>query len=150
MKLTIRKATLQDADIIVKFNKAMALETEDKILDDDTLTKGVNQLFDDPKKGFYLLAEADGEVAGQLMITTEWSDWRNGNFWWIQSVYVKPDFRHKGIYRRLHETVLKMVRENRDICGIRLYVDTFNISAQETYRKLGMDKSNYIIMEGKI
>ncbi|MDP7128378.1 MAG: GNAT family N-acetyltransferase, partial [Candidatus Marinimicrobia bacterium] len=99
---------------------------------------------------FYLLAEADGQVAGQLMITTEWSDWRNGNFWWIQSVYVKPDFRHKGIYCRLHETVLKMVRENRDICGIRLYVDTFNISAQETYRKLGMDKSNYIIMEGKI
>ena len=96
MKLTIRKATLQDAEIIVKFNKAMALETEDKLLDDDTLTKGVNQLFDDPKKGFYLLAEADGQVAGQLMITTEWSDWRNGNFWWIQSVYVKPDFRHKG------------------------------------------------------
>lgn len=149
MKITIREATRQDVEIIVKFNKAMALETEDKILDDDTLIKGVNQLFDDPKKGFYLLAEADNEVAGQLMVTTEWSDWRNGDFLWIQSVYVKPEFRCRGIYRRLYETVMQMAKESRDVCGIRLYVDKSNHAAQETYRKLKMDESNYIIMENK-
>ncbi len=149
MKITIREATRQDVEIIVKFNKAMALETEDKILDDDTLTKGVNQLFDDSKKGYYLLAEADSEVAGQLMVTTEWSVWRNGDFLWIQSVYVKPEFRRFGVYRRLHKTVMLMAKESRDVCGIRLYVDKSNHAAQETYRKLGMDKSNYIIMESK-
>ena len=147
MIIRIRKATRQDAEIIVKFNKAMALETENKTLDDDTLSKGVNHLFYEPNKGFYLLAEVNDEIAGQLMITTEWSDWRNSDFWWIQSVYVKSEFRRKGIYRQLHETVLKMVRENRELCGIRLYVDKSNVVAQETYRKLGMDESNYIIMK---
>ncbi|MFQ6608786.1 MAG: GNAT family N-acetyltransferase [Fidelibacterota bacterium] len=147
MTITIRKATKEDIKIIVNFNKAMALETENKVLQDKTITKGVARLFNDPVKGFYLLAETDDNVVGQLMITTEWSDWRNGDFWWIQSVYVKPEFRRQGIYRLLHDTVQRMVRNNPDICGIRLYVEETNYIAQETYHKLGMSHTTYRMME---
>ena len=97
--LTIRRATVDDAETLARFNEAMAAETEDKTLDPDTVRAGVRAVFDKPEQAFYLVAERDGSIIGSLMITTEWSDWRNANFWWIQSVYVRPAARRAGIYR---------------------------------------------------
>ena len=99
--------------------------------------------------GFYLVAESDdGEIAGGLMVTFEWSDWRNGCFWWIQSVYVMPAFRRQGIYRDLYGYVRKMAEERGGVCGFRVYVEKDNVSAKETYRKLGMEECDYRMFEG--
>jgi len=125
----------------------MALETEGKTLDYITLKQGVSEVLSDPLKGFYLIAVFSGSVVGQLMITSEWSDWRNGYFWWIQSVYVKPENRLHGIYRALNEEVLSLAKNNGNICGIRLYVDRDNTIAQRVYHNLGMSTSNYDMYE---
>ena len=136
-----------DISNIVGFNNAMALETEGKTLDYITLKQGVSEVLSDPLKGFYLIAVFSGSVVGQLMITSEWSDWRNGYFWWIQSVYVKPENRLHGIYRALNEEVLSLAKNNGNICGIRLYVDRDNTIAQRVYHNLGMSTSNYDMYE---
>ena len=136
-----------DISNIVGFNNAMALETEGKTLDHITLKQGVSEVLSDPLKGFYLIAVFSGTVVGQLMITSEWSDWRNGYFWWIQSVYVKPENRLHGIYRALNEEVLSLAKNNGNICGIRLYVDRDNTIAQRVYHNLGMSTSNYDMYE---
>jgi len=136
-----------DISNIVGFNNAMALETEGKTLDYITLKQGVSEVLSDPLKGFYLIALFSGTVVGQLMITSEWSDWRNGYFWWIQSVYVKPENRLHGIYRALNEEVLSLAKNNGNICGIRLYVDRDNTIAQRVYHNLGMSTSNYDMYE---
>ena len=136
-----------DISNIVGFNNAMALETEGKTLDYITLKQGVSEVLSDPLKGFYLIAVFSGSVVGQLMITSEWSDWRNGYFWWIQSVYVKPENRVHGIYRALNEEVLSLAKNNGNICGIRLYVDRDNTIAQRVYHNLGMSTSNYDMYE---
>lgn len=136
-----------DISNIVGFNNAMALETEGKTLDYITLKQGVSEVLSDPLKGFYLIAVFSGTVVGQLMITSEWSDWRNGYFWWIQSVYVKPENRLHGIYRALNEEVLSLAKNNGNICGIRLYVDRDNTIAQRVYHNLGMSTSNYDMYE---
>ena len=125
----------------------MASETEDKALDPITLQQGVSEVLRNPEKGFYLLAVLSETVVGQLMITYEWSDWRNGYFWWIQSVYVNQDHRKRGIYKALNEEVLNLARLNGGICGIRLYVDKDNTAAQQVYRNLGMSESNYDMYE---
>ena len=145
--IIIRKATYLDISNIVGFNNAMALETEGKTLDYITLKQGVSEVLSDPLKGFYLIAVFSGTVVGQLMITSEWSDWRNGYFWWIQSVYVKPENRLHGIYRALNEEVLSLAKNNGNICGIRLYVDRDNTIAQRVYHNLGMSTSNYDMYE---
>ena len=145
-----RFAERDDRDVIVAFNRAMAAETEHMKLRKDILTAGVRRVFDAPEKGFYLLAEIDGQPAAQLMVTREWSDWRNADFWWIQSVYVNPDFRRKGIYRSLHAEVVRLAERNGNVCGIRLYVDKTNTVAQTAYLKLGMNKSRYVMMEQDI
>ena len=129
------------------FNIAMASETEDKALDPITLQQGVSEVLSNPVKGFYLLAVFSETIVGQLMITSEWSDWRNGYFWWIQSVYVKRDHRKRGVYKALNEEVLNLARLNGGICGIRLYVDKDNTAAQQVYRNLGMSESNYDMYE---
>ncbi|MBU0961501.1 MAG: GNAT family N-acetyltransferase [Proteobacteria bacterium] len=147
MKRTIRKAVVEDAQIIASFNSAMAKETEGIILQPERIAKGVKTLLQDSTLGFYLLAEEEGEAIGSLMITTEWSDWRNGLFWWIQSVYVKEEKRRQGVFRDLHRTVIKLADENQDVCGFRLYVENENHTAMKTYQSLGLDETHYKIFE---
>ncbi|MBD3290542.1 GNAT family N-acetyltransferase [candidate division KSB1 bacterium] len=146
-EIQVRKATITDAEHIIKFNIAMAKETEDKALPLEKITAGVMRLLEKPEHGFYLLAEKEGQIAGSLMITYEWSDWRDGLFWWIQSVYVKPEFRRTGIYRSLYTHVKMLAEKDGTVCGFRLYVEKENFIAQKTYRSLGMQKTNYIIYE---
>lgn len=145
--ITIRKATPQDIDAIVAFQQNMAQETEGKTLDAALLREGIEAMFSSPEKGFYLVAEAEGRPVGDLMITYEWSDWRNATFWWIQSVYVDADWRRKGVYRAMHDHVYSIANSRDDICGIRLYVERSNHVAQQTYSSLGMSKSHYDLYE---
>jgi len=156
MSLTIRQATAEDRDRIVLFNQAMAKETEGRILDRETLTRGVGAMLDDPDRGRYFVAEAprgdDGavsaadDIVGQLAVTTEWSDWRNGAVWWIQSVYVAKSHRRRGVYRQIHLHVRDMARAS-GVVGLRLYVERDNESAQAVYAALGMHPSTYVMFE---
>lgn len=146
-RITIRKATLQDVDDIVRFQQNMALETEGKALDESLLRQGITSVFGPGDKGFYLVAESDETVVGSLLITYEWSDWRNATFWWIQSVFVDADWRRQGVYRTMHNYVHEIASSREDICGIRLYVERGNRIAQETYNSLGMAHSHYDLYE---
>src|SRR6185437_14921681 len=126
----------------VECNAAMALETEHKALDRDVLTRGTQAVFDDPRRGFYLIAELDGERAGCLLITYEWSDWRNGDWWWFQSVYVTKPARRAGVFRALYADVERRARAGGAV-GLRLYVERNNERAQQTYASLGMEEEAY-------
>jgi GNAT superfamily N-acetyltransferase len=148
--MEIRLALERDIEAMVGFNQAMAFETEGKHLDAAVLTSGVGAVFRDDQKGFYVVAEDEGRIIGGLMVTSEWSDWRDSWFWWIQSVYILPDYRGRGIYRLLYEFVRKRARERGDVCGFRLYVEKENVSAQRVYEKLGMEISHYLMYEEKI
>lgn len=145
--IQIRMASPRDAPELVEFNRAMARETEALELDPDTVAAGVQAMFDRPERGFYVVADAGGRLAGSLMITTEWSDWRNGLFWWIQSVYVPPGHRRRGVYRNLYRFVYALSRERPEVCGFRLYVEQENHRAQDTYRSLGMHRTRYLLYE---
>ena len=145
--MNIRLARKNDVDSLVEFNQAMALETEGKSLDSDVLRPGVAAVFDDPGKGFYVVADDNGTIAGGLLVTFEWSDWRNGWFWWIQSVYIRPEHRGKAIYSRLYDFVKALAEERRDICGFRLYVEKENEHALRVYEKVGMAKTYYLMYE---
>ncbi len=142
-----RDASVTDSAAIIGFQLAMARETEDLDLDGGILSRGVEAVFDDPAKGRYFVAEADGRVIGSLMITYEWSDWRNGTVWWIQSVYVIPEFRRKGVYAGLYSHVKAMVAPKPEIRGLRLYVDNRNVPAQQVYTRLGMEGEHYRVFE---
>jgi ribosomal protein S18 acetylase RimI-like enzyme len=144
---TIRGGRPEDAEVIAGFNRAMAEETEAKKLDHGISVAGVRALLERPQHGTYTVAESGGEVVGSLMITTEWSDWRNGFFWWVQSVYVIPSFRRQGVYRALYGHVRMSARCQTDVCGIRLYVENENTGAQKTYESLGMQKTGYRLYE---
>lgn len=143
----VRSATPADAPTIAGFQEAMAAETEDKPLDPAIVLAGVEGLFARPAHGFYLVAERQGAVAGSLMVTPEWSDWRGGFFWWIQSVYVHPEHRRGGVYRALHEAVLSRAADDGDVIGVRLYVERENEGARAVYRRLGMDETPYRLYE---
>jgi GNAT superfamily N-acetyltransferase len=145
--MNIRLAEKTDAAALVDFNQAMALETEGKNLDEEILQSGVESVFHDEKKGFYVVAEEGGQIIGGLMITFEWSDWRDGWFWWIQSVYILPAERGRGIYRFLYEFVKTRAEAQKDVCGFRLYVEKENERAQKVYEKLGMQPSHYLMYE---
>ena len=145
--IKIRTAAASDIETVVVFNAAMARETEGKELVIPRLRQGVAAVFNDPARGFYLLAEVDGVVVGQLMITTEWSDSRNGYFWWIQSVYVAPHHRRRGVYRALDAHVRTEARRNGNVCGLGLYVDRDNHVAQSVYASLDMQLSHYDLFE---
>lgn len=132
---------------LTQFNVAMALETEAKTLDPQTVAAGVRGLFARPQAGFYVVAELDGEVVAALLVTSEWSDWRAGFFWWIQSVYVRPESRRRGIFRGLFEAVCEQAAGEADVCGVRLYVESDNQSALHTYRALGMRETSYRVYE---
>jgi ribosomal protein S18 acetylase RimI-like enzyme len=143
MTLAIRLAVAKDAAVVAEFNRLMALETEGKVLDPQVLAAGVAAVLADPSKAFYLVAEEQGAVAGQLGVTTEWSDWRNAWFWWIQSVYVAAGARRRGIFRALYEHVYQMARDDGRVIGLRLYVEENNDAAQKTYRTLGMQPMGF-------
>lgn len=145
--MNIRTANFADAKSLVEFNQAMALETEGKRLDPQILQSGVEAVLRDERKGFYAVAENEGKIVGGLMVTFEWSDWRNSWFWWIQSVYILPEFRGKKIYRRLYEFVKQNAAESGDVCGFRLYVEKENANAQRVYENCGMDASHYLMYE---
>ncbi len=146
-KLDIRIGGLNEVDIIAQFNTAMALETEALHLRPERISAGVRHLIAHPELGFYLVAEQDSMIVGSLLVTTEWSDWRNGLFWWIQSVYVHPDYRQRKVYTRLYARVKSLAAESSNVCGFRLYVEQDNRRAQQTYQKLGMDETHYRIYE---
>ncbi len=147
MSLIVRPATGADTDIIARFNRAMAAETEGLELDPDRVRAGVAAVLSDAGKGFYLIAEEEGRAVGQLMVTFEWSDWRNGNFWWIQSVYVEPAHRRQGVFRRLYAETLERARSQSGVCGLRLYVEENNRRAQQAYESLGMRLTPYRLYE---
>lgn len=147
MPIHIRKATPEEASLIAEFNIAMALETEGKRLDPETIQQGASALFKSPEYGYYLVAELDDAVVGSLMITTEWSDWRNGIFWWIQSVYVVPQARRQGIFTQLYNHVATLAADDAQICGFRLYVEKDNHIAQSVYKSLGMIETDYKLFE---
>jgi len=142
-----REATPADVPAIIDFQLAMARETENLELDRGILTRGVNALFTDPSLGRYYIAEQDGKAIGSLMITYEWSDWRSGMVWWIQSVYVVPEYRRRGVYAGLYAHVKAFVEPDPSIRGIRLYVDNRNSSAQQVYARLGMEGEHYRVFE---
>ena len=148
--MKIRLAKKEDSKAMVEFNQAMALETEGKTLDSQILTSGVEAVFGDDKKGFYVVAEDENKIVGGLMVTFEWSDWRNGWFWWIQSVYILPEYRGKRIYSFLYDFVKNEAQKQGNICGFRLYVEKENERAQKVYEKLGMESSHYLMYEEMI
>jgi GNAT superfamily N-acetyltransferase len=147
MNLIIRPARWSDIDVICEFNRRLATETENKDLDPVILKAGVAAMFGDPRKGSYFVAELEGQVIGQLGVTCEWSDWRNGNFWWIQSVFVAASARRHGVFRKLFEHLLQEARAQTNVIGVRLYVEHDNRVAQATYEKLGMAMTGYHVME---
>lgn len=147
LHVNIRKAVLKDSETIAHHNTLLAKETENKDLEWDTALKGVKAVIKDPHKGFYLVAEAKGETAGQLMVTTEWSDWRNMMFWWIQSVYVPEKWRKQGVYRSLYHHLEQIARYKKEVAGLRLYVEHNNQTAMDTYERLGMVNPDYVMYE---
>jgi len=143
VEVRVRAAHADDCEILAAFNAEMAIETEAKTLDPATLRAGVGRVLTEPARGFYLVAEIDGVVAGCLMVTFEWSDWRNGDWWWLQSVYVLPEYRRHGVFRALYADVERRAVEHADVVGIRLYVERDNARAQRTYASLGMHEDHY-------
>ncbi len=147
MDIRIREATPGDARTIAAYNTRMAEETEGRTLDSGIIGPGVEALLKDPGKGRYWIAESNGSAVGQLMVTYEWSDWRNGDLWWIQSVYVHPDYRRKGVFSALYRHVESLAAAERGVCGLRLYVETGNHNARQTYAAMGMVEPGYLVME---
>ena len=147
MNVSIRDALRSDVDTIAEYNSLLADETESSPLSVGIVAAGVLAILEDPSKGRYWVAELDGRIVGQILITFEWSDWRNGMLWWIQSVYVHADFRRKGICSALYRHVESLASRHPDVCGIRLYVEHDNAPAQSAYGSLGMSMTDYLVME---
>ena len=146
-QISIREGSISDTPTIAKFQPQMALETESKILKESTIRQGVESVLKCPNKGFYIIAETDSQVIGSLLVTYEWSDWRNGWFFWIQSVFVDAKYRRQGVYRVMHSEVIRRTKESGNCCGIRLYVEKDNRNAQKVYKTLGMHETDYYLYE---
>ena len=149
LDLTITRGKASDIEAIVRFQADMAMESEGTLLDVDRLTLGVTSAINDEQKGTYLVARANDTPIGSLMVTREWSDWNNMWYWWIQSVYVMPEYRNQGVYRAMYATLKDMAKEN-GVSQVRLYADRTNHSAQQVYRRLGMTESHYLMFEETI
>jgi len=145
--MTVRLAMLEDLSVITDFQLAMALETENLVLDKAILTKGLESLFNDSSKGTYFVMEENEKAIGCLMTTYEWSEWRNGYVLWIQSVYVEKEHRGKGVYKKMYEHIKQLVNESTEYRGIRLYVDKTNLNAMQVYQQLGMNGEHYQVFE---
>ena len=144
--IIITKGQIEDVESIAQFQVDMAMESEGTQLDKDTVTKGVSAAMADENKGLYYIARVDGKAVGSLMLTREWSDWNNGWYWWIQSVYVEPDYRRQGVYKSMYQAVCTDAKQ-QNIAQVRLYVDKTNTRGQEVYSSLGMQESHYLIYE---
>ena len=144
--IVIRKAAPSDTPLIIDFQLKMAWETEELKLDPETVKKGVNAVFENNSRGQYYVAEEDGNLIASLLITNEWSDWRNRNVWWLQSVYVLPEYRRRGVFRLMYNHI-RLLAEKNDIAGLRLYVETKNSAAKKTYESLGMSSEHYSFYE---
>jgi len=145
--ITIRPARQEDVSLMARWAEAMAMETEDKQLDAAVVVRGIQRAFEDPDKGRYYIAESAGRPVGTLMLTWEWSDWRDGWWWWIQSVYVDTGFRRRGVYRALYAHVLALAQADPEVRGLRLYVEQDNTNARRTYEFLGMQHAGYAMYE---
>jgi GNAT superfamily N-acetyltransferase len=145
--IEIRAASKADIPFLVDCNAAMALETEHKTLDRAVLTRGTRAIFEEPRRGFYRVAERAGKAVGSLMVTYEWSDWRNGDWWWIQSVYVTPAARRTGVFSALYADVEQQARARSGVIGLRLYVENENSIARATYAALGMSDAGYRLLQ---
>ena len=145
--MKIREATTNDVAAIARFQRLMAEETEDINLDRDVVLKGVQRVLDDPSLGFYLVVEEEGKVQASMLLTPEWSDWRNSCFLWIQSLYVIPEKRHRGLFKKLYAHVQELVNRSEEYAGLKLYVAKENIQAREVYKRVGMTKSHYQLFE---
>lgn len=149
--IDVRLASLADLDVVVRFSAAMAMETEGRRLDNGRLRRGILAVLESTQHGFYMVSERHDHdshhVVGQLLITYEWSDWRNAVFWWIQSVYIDPAWRRQGIYRQMHRYVVGMARARQEVCGVRLYVEEHNKRAQQVYRQVGLQPAGYLVFE---
>jgi len=143
----IRSGSPADAETIAEFQLRMARETEGLALDEATVSRGVRAVFDDPARGRYWLAEIDGQVAACLLTVPEWSDWRNGTVLWIHSLYVRPEFRKRGVFRGLYEHLRGLVEADEALKGLRLYVETSNVSARKAYEAMGLDCEHYRMYE---
>ncbi|MBI9032898.1 MAG: GNAT family N-acetyltransferase [Bacteroidales bacterium] len=143
----IRMAQLQDADAIIEFQIKMALETEDFVLDKETVRSGVNAIFSDPNKGNYFVCYDDSRIIASLLITPEWSDWRNGFVWWIQSVFVISEYRKQGVFAAMYQFIKTELEKNESVMGLRLYVEKNNLRAQNVYKKMGMNADHYDLYE---
>ncbi len=152
-RLRIRPATLEDVDVLTNFSAAMALETEQRTLELMRLQLGTRAVIEQPERGQFYVADlheaarAARVIVGQLLITYEWSDWRNAQFWWIQSVYVSPAWRRQGVYRAMHHAIVDLARSRADVCGVRLYVEGDNRVARQVYERVGLSPSAYRIYE---
>lgn len=147
--LKIRKAELRDAETVARFNTLMAMETENLELDPKIALPGAKAIIKDPHKGFYLVGEIKGDIVGQLMVTYEWSDWRNKFFLWIESVYIRKEFRRRGIYAALYHYLTDLAKHKGNVAGLRLYVEVNNESAKAVYEQLGMVKLPYDMYEAE-
>ncbi len=147
MSLIVRKAHAGDSQVIADYNTRLARESEAKCLESNTIMAGVRTVLSRPEYGQYFLAEREDEIVGQVLITHEWSDWRNGLFWWFQSVYVPVEYRRSGVFSELYRHITELAKESSNVCGVRLYVEGENTPAQRTYRALGMNHTNYQVME---
>jgi ribosomal protein S18 acetylase RimI-like enzyme len=147
MPLFIRQANSADEEVVVDFNCRLASETEGKLLDRPTVRLGVRTILANPRHGRYFVACLDGRIVGQMMHTFEWSDWRNGEIWWLQSVYVHPDFRRQGVFRQLIQHLQAEAAASPNVAGLRLYVEEHNTAAQATYERLGLMPAGYVVME---
>jgi ribosomal protein S18 acetylase RimI-like enzyme len=145
--ITIRKATVADIPSLVAFQQKLAQETENVTLDSAILHKGMQAMFDDPSKGFYNVVEDNGVVIGCHMITYEWSDWRNGLVWWLQSVYVIESYRKQGIFKLMYENIVRIIQNDPSLIGLRLYVDKSNARAMKVYESMGMNGEHYTVYE---
>ena len=145
--ITVRLGTTGDAPFVVQCNMQLALETENLSLNIGNVRRGVDAVLSDRAKGFYLIGEIDGRLAGQLLITYEWSDWRNGTFWWIQSVYTVPELRRRGVFQALYSQVERLARQAGSVCGLRLYVASSNVAAQKIYGLCSLHQAGYLLFE---
>ncbi len=147
MTIEVRRATTADLDAVCEFNRLLALESEGKVLDGPTLRSGVQAALADPAKGVYFLALKERELLGQIGLTYEWSDWRHGWFWWLQSVYVRPESRRSGVFRTIFEHIRAAAHADPQVIGLRLYVENDNTAAHATYQGLGLHWTTYRVME---
>lgn len=145
--IIIRSATREDASTVLDFQMRLALETENISLDKLVASRGIAALFEDPAKGTYYVAEDRGKIVGCFLITYEWSDWRNGTIWWLQSVYVDITHRRTGVFKHMYDHIIRMISGDPNVAGLRLYVDKSNGRAQKVYRSMGMDGDHYTVFE---